>query len=132
MELQISEVMLPDLVEDLFATLVPLAQQTNTQLELRCENGLGAIRTDPRRVRQILLNLISNAIKFGEGRPVEVSCSSLPDGVAVAVSDRGVGIDAADLPRVFEEFVQLPNDRAGGTGLDCRFRRGWRSCSAAN
>ena len=77
-----------------------------------------AIVTDPRRVRQILLNLLSNAIKFGEGRPITVRCGRRRGGgVCLDVVDHGTGIAPEEQERIFEEFVQLPSSRPGGTGL---------------
>jgi PAS domain S-box-containing protein len=118
LEMELEETHLPSLVEDLFATVRPLAEERGSELQLeqvRCDQP---ILTDPRRVRQILLNLLSNAIKFGEGRPVDVRCAATPEGrVAVEVTDHGVGIAPEDLPRVFEEFVQLAQREQQGTGL---------------
>ncbi|MDP9348037.1 MAG: ATP-binding protein, partial [Gemmatimonadota bacterium] len=69
-------------------------------------------------MQQILLNLLSNALKFGEGKPVEVRCSqTLDGGIRVEVADQGVGIPPDDLPRIFEEFIQLPGASQEGTGL---------------
>jgi PAS domain S-box-containing protein len=118
MELVVEPVHLDELVQDLFATVRPLAEQRQTPLTERVEGCIEPILTDPRRVRQILLNLLSNAIKFGEGRPVEAVCRKGADGgVVVEIIDHGAGIADADLERIFEEFVQLPNIDQGGTGL---------------
>ena len=76
-----------------------------------------AITGDARRIRQILLNLLSNAVKFGEGRPVEVAARRLAHRVVVEVRDRGPGIAPEDLPRIFEDFVQLGDHPSTGTGL---------------
>jgi PAS domain S-box-containing protein len=118
-ELTLQPVPFPGIIEDLFVTVRPLADEHETKLELRVDGAPKAIISDPRRVRQILLNLLSNAIKFGKGRPilVEVSLTS-PDHIDVAVTDHGEGIDPEDLPRIFDEFVQLSNSQQlGGTGL---------------
>jgi signal transduction histidine kinase len=63
--------------------------------------------------------LLSNAIKFGKGKPILVEASlTSQDHVELAVSDQGEGIDPEDLPRIFDEFVQLSNSQQlGGTGL---------------
>jgi signal transduction histidine kinase len=70
-------------------------------------------------VRQILLNLISNAIKFGQGRPIVVDSECLENGgIRVNVTDQGPGIAPDDIPRIFDEFVQLQqSQQVGGTGL---------------
>ncbi|MEW5929760.1 MAG: PAS domain-containing protein [Gemmatimonadota bacterium] len=118
MEVQPEEVDVPELVEELFVTVRPLAEERGSPLRTSCSPATPRIVTDPRRVRQILLNLLSNAIKFGEGRPIEVRCGEAPDGgVSVEVADRGSGIATVDIPRIFDEFVQLPSATPGGTGL---------------
>jgi signal transduction histidine kinase len=75
-----------------------------------------AVPGDARRIRQILLNLLSNAIKFGEGRPIVVRCRPRGEGAAIEVADQGSGIEADDLPRIWDDFVQL-GDGDAGTGL---------------
>jgi PAS domain S-box-containing protein len=118
LELQFEPVTLPDLVQDLFVTMTPLAEQHNTQLTLTPAESFGII-TDSRRLRQIVLNLLSNAIKFGRGQPVVVTCRPLADGGAeIEVRDCGIGIPEADQERIFMEFEQLePPQATQGTGL---------------
>jgi PAS domain S-box-containing protein len=77
---------------------------------------------DERRIRQVLLNLLSNAVKFtpGGGRVDLTAVRTDAGGIVVTVADTGIGIAAADLPRVFEPFVQLNKDvwtTSEGTGL---------------
>jgi len=118
-ELTLQPVPFPGLIEDLFVTVRPLADEHETRLELRVDGDPKAIISDPRRVRQILLNLLSNAIKFGRGKPIQVDLTlGASDHIEVAVTDQGEGIDPDDLPRIFDEFVQLSNSQQlGGTGL---------------
>jgi PAS domain S-box-containing protein len=118
-ELTLQPVPFPGLIEDLFVTVRPLADEHGSELQLRVDGGPKAIISDPRRVRQILLNLLSNAIKFGRGNPILVDLTlGASDHIEVAVTDQGEGIDADDLPRIFDEFVQLSNSQQlGGTGL---------------
>jgi signal transduction histidine kinase len=118
-ELSLQPVPFPGIVEDLFITVRPLADEHRSTLVLAADGGATSVVTDPRRVRQILLNLLSNAIKFGAGQPIRVECRPRPDGgVTVAVVDQGPGIAPGDLRRVFDEFVQIPGaDHQTGTGL---------------
>jgi PAS domain S-box-containing protein len=118
-ELTVQPVPFPGLIEDLFVTVRPLADEHETRLELQVDGPPKAIISDPRRVRQILLNLLSNAIKFGRGKPILVELAlQASDHIEVAVTDHGEGIDPDDLPRIFDEFVQLSNSQQlGGTGL---------------
>jgi signal transduction histidine kinase len=83
---------------------------------------LSRAQAEERRLRQVLLNLLSNAVKFTPaGGAVHLSAAILPDGaVEVAVRDTGIGIEAAQLARAFEPFVQLETThdrRYGGSGL---------------
>ncbi|GLC25227.1 CHASE domain-containing protein [Roseisolibacter agri] len=125
-------VRLDELLEDLLTTIRPMAQERGCVLELSRSACALSIRTDPRRLRQILLNLLSNATKFGAGHPVRITCECLPhgavqpgrrrrrtaaDAVLISVSDSGPGIARDDQERIFEEFVQLPGTAPGGTGL---------------
>jgi PAS domain S-box-containing protein len=118
-ELQVEAVTFPDLIDDLFITVRPLAEQTGSELVLVREGEAIKIVTDPRRLRQIILNLLSNAIKFGGGKPVHVRCTPGPNGgVRVEVTDHGDGIPPEDHEAIFDEFVQLGKNRTQeGTGL---------------
>jgi signal transduction histidine kinase/FixJ family two-component response regulator len=118
-DLRPQPVLFPSLVEDLFVTVRPLADQHQTPLTLEHEGEPLRIVSDPRRVRQILLNLLSNAIKFGTGKPVTIAIRRAADGGAVIdVVDRGIGIDQVDTERIFQEFVQLGKSQLqDGTGL---------------
>ncbi|HEU5185161.1 MAG TPA: ATP-binding protein [Gemmatimonadaceae bacterium] len=120
-ELQLQPVAFPTLIEDLFVTVRPLADERRSDLSLVVEGPPRKIISDPRRVRQILLNLLSNAIKFGGGNPIRVIYSADEHGgVRVEVEDRGVGIAAEDIPKIFDEFVQLQkthNEQGTGLGL---------------
>ncbi|HWL41248.1 MAG TPA: ATP-binding protein [Gemmatimonadaceae bacterium] len=117
-ELALQPVMWPALIEDLFITVRPLADEYGSTLSLEMEGEPFNIVSDPRRVRQILLNLLSNAIKFGEGKPIKVSCRQTGSGgVQIEVKDEGLGIAEEDVVRIFEEFVQVSESKQPGTGL---------------
>ena len=120
-DLKLQPVLIPELVEDLFVTVRPLADERGSTLSLELEGESKAVTTDPRRVRQILLNLLSNAIKFGQGKPIRVRSIALPGGAhEIQVIDEGVGIAKEDRERIFDEFVQLGRGAPQlqeGTGL---------------
>ncbi len=132
MEVDLQEVEFPHLVEDLFVTVQPLADEKGSPLSLTMEGGPRRIISDPRRLRQILINLLSNAIKFGEGKPIEVVCRPAEDAqFEIAVIDQGQGIPPEDVARIFDEFVQLTRPKRPqqgpqqeGTGLGLPISRG--------
>jgi PAS domain S-box-containing protein len=118
-DLEVQPAVFPGLLEDLFVTVRPLADEHGSTLALETLCERAEVVTDPRRVRQILLNLLSNAIKFGDGKPITVGCDCLADGgVEVTVADQGRGIAPEDQEKIFDEFVQLADaDHQQGTGL---------------
>ena len=79
------------------------------------------IRHDPQRIGQVVANLVANAVKFtGRGGSVSVDVSATPDGARIDVVDSGVGIDAAELPHIFERFYRgsrANEARGSGSGL---------------
>jgi signal transduction histidine kinase len=117
-ELALQPVNIEVLIEDLFVTVRPLADEHGSQLSFEKPPEPLSVMTDPRRVRQILLNLLSNAIKFGRRRPIKVQCTPTDaGGVSISVIDHGEGISEEDKARVFEEFVQVSPTQQPGTGL---------------
>jgi PAS domain S-box-containing protein len=113
---------LPALVGEAARMLAPLAEGRGIALDLRMPAVCPALRGDPRRLRQVALNLISNAVKYNrEGGSVSAQVARAPDGgLLLSVADTGVGIAAEDQPRVFEPFTQInrqSRDRQEGTGL---------------
>jgi PAS domain S-box-containing protein len=121
-DLQVEEMSMSSLVEGLLDTVAPLADQHGTEVRAGGPPDL-RLRTDPRRVGQILLNLLSNALKYGGGRPVDLSWSEREGGdVELAVTDRGSGLSAEQQERIFEEFVQF-DQSGGGTGLGLTISR---------
>ena len=118
-DLRLQPVYFPSLIEDLFVTVRPLADQYGSQLTLEHEGEPVKVISDPRRLRQILLNLLSNAIKFGKGKPIHVGSQPREDGgIVIEVTDEGDGIAPADQEKIFDEFVQLGKTQlTEGTGL---------------
>jgi signal transduction histidine kinase len=103
------------------ATLMqPAAAAKGLHLELDAPEDHLVIVSDGGKLRQILLNLLSNAIKFTETGAVRLRVRSDSEGHTVTVRDSGIGIEPADIARIFEPFVQAENPttrRHGGTGL---------------
>jgi len=120
MELEITEFSLSDVLATALTLLREQAVRRGIDLELDLEPGVTTIAADQRKVKQIVLNLLSNAVRFTPDRGrVTVRARQLADAVEVSVSDNGIGIAADDQARIFEEFAQArgratPPD---GTGL---------------
>jgi signal transduction histidine kinase len=109
-------------VESAVEQAEPTAAKRGVRLELQLPDAPLRIRHDPPRVGQIITNLVGNALKFTErGGRVRVVVRPAPDGAAeLEVSDTGVGIDAAELPRIFERFYRgsrMHEVRSTGSGL---------------
>jgi signal transduction histidine kinase/ActR/RegA family two-component response regulator len=107
------------LLQKIVETIKPLAEQKGLELELElCDIPL--LHSDEDKLGQILLNLCSNAIKFTETGSITVQASSSQEAASFTVSDTGIGIAAADLPHIFEEFRQVNGSstrKFDGTGL---------------
>jgi signal transduction histidine kinase len=101
------------------ATLVarPQAAARGISLEVEPLAALPAVYADPKRIGQVLRNLLSNALTYtAPGGTVSVSLSAIHDGVRVAISDTGCGIAPEHLPNVFERFYRADPSRARSTG----------------
>jgi signal transduction histidine kinase len=126
-ELEIRPVGVQQAIEALEALVAPLLEKKELHYELRVNDPSLLVSADPEKLRQILLNLLSNATKFTEpGGRITVSCSTKPTSVSIAVKDTGAGIPADKLDRIFEPFVQLDSGRTRtheGTGLGLSISR---------
>src|SRR5215471_18263683 len=124
LDLVLAEVMIQPVVEEVLGTARPLAEQNRNQLTLECGADIGTIRSDSMRLRQILLNVLSNACKFTKDGVVLLQVSRKHEvereWVEFAVSDSGIGMSDEQLARVFQEFAQADPSTTrqfGGTGL---------------
>jgi signal transduction histidine kinase len=111
---------LAELVAELVAEVKPLTERA--KLEVRCDvqPKLPALLSDRPKVKQILLNLVTNAVKFTPQGWVKISARRLDGEVEVAVADSGIGVSDKDQERIFEDFQQADNSPAreyGGVGL---------------
>jgi signal transduction histidine kinase len=99
----------------------PSARRRAVELTLKLPESPLRIRHDPQRVGQVVTNLVGNAIKFTpRGGHVDVVLAADPDGARIDVSDTGVGIEAAELPRIFDRFYRgsrANEARGSGSGL---------------
>ncbi len=110
----------PDLIEKVVNTVSPLAEQKGLELTVALSPEVGQIYSDRRRVEQILLNLVNNAIKFTERGRVRIEGTIVEEYLRVSVEDTGIGIKAEDMGTLFQTFrqVQTVSTRDHeGTGL---------------
>ncbi|MGK9165743.1 response regulator [Inquilinus limosus] len=124
LELHEEEIDLSTLVADVAGAAQPLAERNRNRLVVERPAELGAMRADLTRLRQIILNLLSNACKFTEGGTVTLAVARDPDAggdwVRFRVSDTGIGMTREQLGRLFQEFTQADSSttrKYGGTGL---------------
>jgi len=102
-------------------TLAPLADDRAVSLRIDVPDGLPWVNADPDRLRQVVLNLVENALRHTpKGGEVRILVEGAVDGVRISVADTGKGIGPDDLPHIFEHFYRVDPSRArssGGTGL---------------
>jgi signal transduction histidine kinase len=116
------------LMTDLDAIVGSLARAKSLEYSCKLPAATVYVRTDPDKLRQILVNLVSNSVKFTEvGGHIAVRCAETGDAVAIEVEDTGKGIPPDKLDAVFEPFVQLDSGltrTTEGTGLGLAISRG--------
>jgi signal transduction histidine kinase len=111
---------LPELVRSVVAATEPLAVAKGLNFIVTVEEGMPKAHGDARRVSQVLLNLVGNAVKFTDAGEVEIAASAANGQFVLTVRDTGPGIATADQERIFGEFQQIENAntrKRGGTGL---------------
>ena len=127
MRLELHPVALPPLIEEAVETVRPAAEAKGVRIETNLDADAGPVSGDPERLRQIVWNLCSNAVKFTDrGGQVEVRIERLNSDVEITVSDTGIGIAPEFLPHVFERFRQEDagiNRARGGLGLGLAISR---------
>ncbi len=118
-ELDLSNVDVADTVASAVEGVQDRLQETHISLKTDIPEGIGSFRADAARVRQVLFNLLSNAIRFSEdGGTVEIACARENGGVRFEVRDHGCGIPAEHVGSVFDRFVShAEGNRRGGAGL---------------
>ncbi|ADO68078.1 GAF domain-containing sensor histidine kinase [Stigmatella aurantiaca] len=117
MKLELEEVDLAALAAELVSRFTPSAAQLGCVLELHAPAPVLG-RWDRLRVEQVVTNLLTNALKYGAGRPVAVRVEGAGERARLTVKDQGIGIAEEDLARIFERFERAVSDRHyGGLGL---------------
>ncbi len=132
MQISIEAFSMQDLVQDVVDTLKPLSDVRHDQLMTSIDGDVGTIHSDMVKVRQILFNLMSNAVKFTQHGEVELSCyrevDADEDWVVCCVRDTGIGISDEALKELFKPFSQADpttTRKYGGTGLGLAISRSY-------
>jgi signal transduction histidine kinase len=115
-----------ELLREVVDTAGPLAEKGGNVLRVSPGEGLGAMRADLTKVRQCLLNLLSNACKFTQGGTVTLEVSRVGDRLTFRVTDTGIGMTPAQLGNLFQAFTQADASttrKYGGTGLGLAITR---------
>jgi len=129
LELNPQTVQLAPLINEVVGTAGQLAEQNKNRLVVDAQEDLGALTVDPMRLRQILLNLLSNACKFTKEGEVRLRARRVANGgnwIELAVADTGIGMTPEQQAKLFEEFSQADAttaQRFGGTGLGLALSR---------
>jgi signal transduction histidine kinase len=129
LELNPEPVSLARLIDEVIGTAGQLAEKNNNRLIVQAQENLGALTADSMRLKQILLNLLSNACKFTKEGEVALRVRKVADGrdwVELAVADNGIGMTAEQQAKLFQDFTQadsLTARRYGGTGLGLAISR---------
>jgi len=121
MTVSIHTLILTKLLDEVINTVTPMARANGNTLQVICQENIPQIDTDPLKLRQILLNILSNACKFTHNGDITLHVTyEQHDTLVFTVSDTGIGISADDQRKLFKDFVQIDNSSTrqyGGTGL---------------
>jgi two-component system, NtrC family, sensor kinase len=124
MELQLDDFALAPLIDNVVKTIEPLAAKNENRLAVSCDAAIGTLHADQMRLRQALLNLMSNANKFTERGTITIDArqrqENSRDWVTIAVADTGIGMMVEQMGKLFQEFSQADASttrKYGGTGL---------------
>lgn len=120
LEIASEPVELAEVIEQVRQDIAPQAAAKSLAFDISVQPGLPPALGDPVRLRQVLLNLVDNAVKFTDQGSVRLVARSTAKGLAIAVIDTGIGISPAAQPHIFEEFRQVDGNltrRYGGAGL---------------
>jgi GAF domain-containing protein len=124
MELHLDSFAVAPLVDDVVKTIEPLAAKNGNQVAVHCAGEIGTMHADQMRLRQALLNLMSNANKFTERGTITINARHAQekggDWITLSVADTGIGMTAEQMGKLFQEFSQASSSTAskyGGTGL---------------
>jgi len=107
-------------IERMVGLVSPMAEKKGIEIRMDIQDDIGTAANDQRRLEQVILNLLNNAVKFTEKGHVRISCRSENDHCLLSVSDTGIGIRPEEIPVIFQPFHQIDTGlarRHEGTGL---------------
>jgi signal transduction histidine kinase len=113
--LHLENVDLAELTRESVERVREQVERTGASLKLHAPVAVPG-RWDPMGIQRVVTNLVANAAKFGEGKPIVVEVEGQADRALITVSDQGIGIEAKDLERIFERFERV-SPMTGGLGL---------------
>ena len=121
MPLHLSEFDLPALIAEVHNELEPIIARSKLAVSSHIPPDIGPIVSDRQKIKQIVLNLLSNALKFTRQGSITIRAAAINgDRLTIAIADTGIGIDPSDHAKIFEDFQQVDSSVArpyGGTGL---------------
>jgi len=130
MELHLESFLIAPLIDDVVKTIETLAMKNANRVEVDCSSTIGFMHADQIRVRQALLNLVSNANKFTERGTITLSARRQEEGghawITIAVVDTGIGMTSEQMAKLFQDFSQADSSvtrKYGGTGLGLAISR---------
>ena len=127
MELSLRNFSLSGVIEALRSVMLPILGQRDQSLDIEMEEGLPQVYADKAKVRQVLLNLLSNSTKFTpDGGKLKIEATREDERCRVSVIDNGIGIKPENQEKIFEEFCQIESpltEEKGGTGLGLAIAR---------
>ncbi len=131
-EMLVTRIDIPALMEGMTDSVTPMAARNGNRLTVELPDGLRPVYSDPTILRQVLLNLLSNAAKFTRDGDIRLTVSFSQEGgkdwLRFAVSDSGIGMTQEQIGHIFDFFAQADSSitqRYGGTGLGLAIVRGF-------
>lgn len=130
MELSVKTINLPNLIDSITDTVSPLVEKNSNKLEVIWPENIGEIQNDDVKLKQVILNLLSNACKFTKQGVISLKMQRLvyknSDWITFSVEDTGIGISSENQKKIFESFSQADNSTSreyGGSGLGLAISR---------
>ncbi|NOX92766.1 MAG: hypothetical protein GXP18_10065 [Gammaproteobacteria bacterium] len=130
MEFVLQKMEIVPLIDEIIETFRPGLQKNNNELIINCDDNPGYAMIDPTRLKQALMNLFSNAVKFTKNGTITITTNKSTRNdkpwIAIQIADTGIGISAEDITHLFQPFRQVNTDstnKYGGTGLGLALSR---------